>query len=217
MPAQITNFLPHIYFILEGVIVTLKYSTISVVFGLIIGIVLALLKVSKHLSLRLFADAYTSIFRGTPLLIQLSIVYFGIPGLLGVKLSVFAAGIIAFSLNSGAYVSEVIRAGIMAVDKGQTEAAKALGIPSALIMKDIIIPQAIRNIFPSLINELINLIKESALISMIGEMDIMRRAQVVSAETFSYFFPMITAALAYYLMVLLISSIAKILERRLVI
>jgi polar amino acid transport system permease protein len=214
---QITNFLPSAYFIFEGVIITLKYSTISVIFGSIIGVILAILKVSKFKILRFIADAYTSIFRGTPLLIQLSIVYFGFQSLLGVKMSVFAAGIIAFSLNSGAYVSEVIRAGIQAVDKGQTEAAEALGIPQVLIMKDIIIPQAVRNIFPSLINELINLIKESAMISMLGEMDIMRRAQVVSAETFSYFTPMITAALAYYIMVLIISSFAKILEKKLTI
>jgi len=212
---QLTDFLPYIYFILEGGLVTLKYSLVSVFFGLMTGIILAILKVHKNLALRLFADGYTSVFRGTPLLIQLSLIYFALPGLIGIKLSVFAAGVIAFSLNSGAYVSEIIRAGINAVDKGQTEAAKALGIPPILIMKDIILPQAIRNILPSLINELINLIKESAIISMIGEMDLMRRAQVVAAETFSYFTPMITAALCYYVMVLLISSLAKIVEKRL--
>ena len=204
---DLVAFLPHLYFILKGVTVTLKYSVISVCFGLIIGTILAFLKVIDLKILRLAAHAYTSIFRGTPLLIQLTIIYFGLPGLIGLKLSVFSAGVIAFSLNSGAYVSEIIRAGI--------ESAKALGISPILRMKDIILPQAFRSILPALVNELINLVKESCLISVIGEMDLMRRAQVVSAETYTFFTPMLTAAAAYYLMVLIISSFALLLEKRL--
>ena len=156
------KFSPKILFIVEGTLVTLKYSVIAVIFGLVIGVLLALCKVNKNRALRLFADFYTSIFRGTPLLIQLSIIYFASPYLIGVKFTVFMAGAISFSLNSGAYVSEVIRAGINAVDKGQFEAAEALAIPKFLIMKDIILPQAIKNIFPSLTNELINLIKDDS-------------------------------------------------------
>ncbi len=205
---------PQIYFILQGTIVTLQYSISAVCFGLVIGIILAILKVHRNIFLRFLADSYTSIFRGTPLLIQLTIIYFALPGLIGIKLTAFAAGVIAFSLNSGAYVSEVIRAGINSVDKGQVEAAKALGIPPSLIMKDIVLPQAIRNIFPSLINELINLIKESALISTIGEMDLMKRAQIISAESYSFFTPMLIAAASYYILVLLISNIGKFIERR---
>ena len=212
---DLVAFLPHLYFILKGVTVTLKYSVISVCFGLIIGTILAFLKVIDLKILRLAAHAYTSIFRGTPLLIQLTIIYFGLPGLIDLKLSVFSAGVIAFSLNSGAYVSEIIRAGIESVDKGQVEAAKALGISPILRMKDIILPQAFRSILPALVNELINLVKESCLISVIGEMDLMRRAQVVSAETYTFFTPMLTAAAAYYLMVLIISSFALLLEKRL--
>jgi len=215
MFSDLTSFWPSTYFILQGSLVTLKYSAISVCFGLILGVSLAILKVSNKSYLRLMANGYTSIFRGTPLLIQLSIVYFALPGIIGIKLSVFAAGIITFSLNSGAYVSEIIRAGINGVDKGQFEAARALGIPPVMMMKDIIMPQAIRNIMPSLINEFINLIKESALISMIGEMDLMRRAQVVSSETYNFFTPMITAALTYYVMVLIVSKFAQIVEKKL--
>lgn len=214
---DLVAFLPHLYFILKGVTVTLKYSVISVCFGLIIGTILAFLKVIDLKILRLAAHAYTSIFRGTPLLIQLTIIYFGLPGLIGLKLTVFSAGVIAFSLNSGAYVSEIIRAGIESVDKGQVEAAKALGVSPILRMKDIILPQAFRRILPSLVNELINLVKESCLISVIGEMDLMRRAQVVSAETYTFFTPMLTAAAAYYLMVLIISSFALLLEKRIAI
>ena len=211
---QFVAFLPSILFIIQGSVVTLKYSLISVCFGLIIGIFLAILKVSNRVIFRLFANFYTSIFRGTPLLIQLSLIYFGLP-IIGIKLSVFSAGIIAFSLNSGAYVSEIIRAGINSVDKGQFEGAKALGISNVLIMKDIILPQAIRTILPSLVNELINLIKESAIISMIGEMDLTRRAQVVSSETYNFFGPMLVAAVTYYILVFIISIFAKLLEKRL--
>jgi polar amino acid transport system permease protein len=207
----------YFFFIVEGTLITLKYSIIAVIFGLMIGVLLAICKVHKNYILRLMANFYTSIFRGTPLLIQLSIIYFGLPYLIGVKLSVFIAGVISFSLNSGAYVSEIIRAGINAVDKGQVEAAEALAIPKFLIMKDIILPQAIRNIFPSLINELINLIKESAIISILGEMDLMRRAQIVSAETYNYFLPALIAAACYYILIMIISSIAKIIEKKLIV
>lgn len=212
---ELEAFLPHMIFIVKGVFVTLEYSLIAVCIGLVIGVLLAICKVVDVKTLRILAHGYTSIFRGTPLLIQLSIIYFGFPGLLNIQLSVFAAGILAFSMNSGAYVSEIIRAGIESVDKGQTEAAKAIGVPPILRMKDIILPQAFRYILPALVNELINLVKESALISIIGEMDLMRRAQMVSAETYNFFMPMLTAAAAYYFLVLIISSFAMILEKRL--
>ena len=200
-------------FIIQGVGVTLQYSLISVFFGLVIGIVLASLKVSNNHWGRLFANAYTSVFRGTPLLIQLSIIYFGLPSLISLKLSMFVAGVISFSLNSGAYISEIIRAGINSVDRGQFEAARALGIAPSLIMRDIILPQATRVILPSLVNELINMIKESALISIVGGLDLMRRAQVVAAETYSFFAPMLIAALTYYVLVMTISVSGKFLEK----
>lgn len=212
---DLIDFMPQAIFIVKGVGVTLQYSLTSVFFGLILGSLLALCKVLEVRSLRFLAHAYTSIFRGTPILIQLSMVYYALPSLIGVKLNIFFAGVIAFSLNSGAYISEIIRAGIASVNKGQIEAAKALGVSPVLRMKDIILPQAFRYIMPALVNELINLIKESALISVIGGMDLMRRAQAVSAASFDFFTPMLTAALAYYVLVLIISSFAMALEKRL--
>jgi polar amino acid transport system permease protein len=214
MIEHLINIWPSVLFIAEGALITLQYSMISVFFGLIIGIILAISKTSKLAYLRAICHFYTSIFRGTPLLIQLMIIYFLAPNLLGVKLSVFVAGVIAFSLNSGAYVSEIIRAGIESVDKGQFEAAKALGIPTHMAMKDIIFPQALRKILPSLINELVNLLKESAIISVLGEMDLMRRAQIVAAEQFNYFAPMIIAALCYYILVFIFSTLASVLEKK---
>lgn len=204
-----------VLFIIEGSIITLQYSLISVLFGLVVGTILAVFKTSDTALLRYFGMFYTSVFRGTPLLIQLSIVHYLLPQFTGIKTTVFVSGVIAFSFNSGAYVSEIIRAGIESVDKGQMEAAKSLGLNKSHIMKDIILPQAIRNILPSLVNELVNMLKESAIISILGEADLMRRAQIVSSETFDYFTPLLTAAISYYILVLVFSSLAKILERRL--
>jgi polar amino acid transport system permease protein len=203
-----------ILFIVEGSLVTLQYSILSVFLGLFIGAFLAIAKVSQYRILRIFANAYTSIFRGTPLLIQLMIIYNALPQIAGITLSVFASGIIAFSLNSGAYTSEVIKAGIEAVDKGQFEAAKALGIPYHLMMKDIIFPQAIIKILPSLVNELVNVVKESAIISMIGGMDLMRRAQMIASENYDFFTPMMIAAASYYILVMMLSKVAILVEQR---
>lgn len=204
-----------IKYISMGVTVTLKYTIISVTFGLLIGVALSLCKLSKYKTLNYAANIYTSIFRGTPLLVQLSLIYFALPAILNIDLSIFASGIIAFSLNSGAYVSEIIRAGINAVDKGQFEAAKAHGIPYHKMMRDIIMPQAIRKILPSLVNEMINMLKESAIISTIGETDIMRRSQIIAAEQYSYLEPILVAASCYYILVMILSYIAKKLEERL--
>lgn len=204
-----------LYIVPGGIGVTLAYTLISVTLGMIIGSLLAICKVSHISTLNKLASVYTSIFRGTPLLIQLSLIYFAIPGLTGYQMSVFMAGIIAFSLNSGAYVSEIIRAGIESIDKGQFEAAKALGVPYGAMMKDIILPQAVRNILPALVNEVINLLKESAIISTIGGADLMRRAQVVAAEQYSYFGPLLIASGCYYMLVITLTYLAKLLERRL--
>jgi polar amino acid transport system permease protein len=201
-------------FIAKGIPMTLLYSVLSVFFGFFIGAFLAFLKVSNNKFGKFVAEFYTSIFRGTPLLIQLSVIAYAIPPLFNIKLSLLQAGVMAFSLNSGAYVSEIIRAGIQGVDKGQFEAAKSLGIPYFLTMKDIILPQAIRNVLPSLINELINMLKESALISVLGEMDIMRQAQLRSAHTYDYFSPLLIAGLYYYILIFTLSFIAKVVERK---
>ena len=213
--SYLQDIAPSAYFIAQGIFTTFKYGIISVFFGLILGSLTGVYKLSANIIIRNLANFYTSIFRGTPLLIQLSVIYFGIPSITDWKISAFLAGIIAFSLNSGAYISEIIRGGILAIDKGQFEAAKVLNIPKYYIYKDIIAPQIIRNILPSLVNELINMLKESSIISMIGEADLMYRAQLVSAETYRYFTPMLIAAFYYYLMVSALSYISNSLETKL--
>ncbi len=209
------NIIKALTYVPVGIIVTLQYSMISIFFGLIIGSLLALFKVGSSKSLKFLANFYTSIFRGTPLLVQLFFAYFALPSLLNIEISAFTAGIIAFSLNSAAYVSENIKAGIESVDKGQFEAANSLGLTYSMMMIYIIMPQALRNILPSLVNEAINLVKESAIISLIGEADIMRRANILAAEQYSFSEPLFVAALCYYVVVMCMSLLAKILEKRL--
>lgn len=206
---------PSIPYILEGIPITLAYTGVSVCLGLVWGTLLAFCKVGHIAPLKWFATFYTSVFRGTPLLLQLSLIYFASPELIGYKISIWEAGILTFTLNSGAYISEHIRAGINAVDKGQMEAALSLGLSYSLIMKDIILPQAIRNILPSLVNEFSDLLKESALISTIGGADILRRADVVSKATFLYFEPLIIAGALYYILVMILTSAAHLLEKKL--
>lgn len=200
--------------IVTGLGVTLQYAFLSVCLGFLWGTVLALCKVSRSKALSFFANFYTSIFRGTPLILQLALVYYATPSLIDYKITIFEAGIVAFSLNSGAYVSETLKAGIRAIDKGQFEAAHALGLPYGLTMRDIILPQALRSMLPALINEMINMIKESALISTIGGADIMYRAQRVAAEQYTYFEPLLIAGACYYVVIMGLTCLAHKLERR---
>ncbi|HEY2420791.1 MAG TPA: amino acid ABC transporter permease [Neobacillus sp.] len=214
MNLDFSQIVPYIPFILEGIWVTLKFVIISIIFGFVIGTLLSLFKISHNKPLNWIADAYTSIFRGTPLILQLMIIYFAIPQLTGYDISPFLSAILAFGLNSSAYVSEIIRAGIQAVDKGQTEAAQALGIPYRLMMKDLILPQAFKNILPALMNEFITLTKESAIVSTIGYLDLMRRAQVVGADTYRNFEPLIFVGLIYWILVMVLTMAGKVVERR---
>ena len=206
---------PRIPFILGGIPVTLGFTFASLFFGLILAVFLAILKISSIKPLRWIANAYTSVFRGVPLIVTLTLIYFATPQLTGYKIEAFQAGVITFALNSAAYVSETLRAGIMAVDKGQREAAIALGVPYRLMMQDVILPQAFKNILPALVNEFINLLKDSALVSTIGAADLLRRATIVGAETYLYFEPLIIAAIIYYIMVMVLTAAASLLEKRL--
>jgi len=206
---------PSIPYIVGGILETLKFTAISAILGFIWGVVLALFKISTLKPLLWFANAYTSIFRGTPLLLQIALVYYATPQLTGYNIPALLAGVITFTLNSGAYISETIRAGILAVDKGQREAALSLGVPYQPMMSDIILPQALKNILPALVNESIALLKDSALVSTIGVTDLLRRAQVVGAEKYIYFEPLLFAGVIYYLMVMTLTWGGYALERRL--
>ena len=207
--------LPSLPFILGGVVVTLKFTITSLLCGLPLAILLAMMKIGSIRPLRVFANAYTSVFRGTPLLVQLALIYNIVPHLTGYNITTFEAGVLAFSLNSAAYASEVIRGGIQSIDIGQWEAGHALGLSRFQTFHHVIMPLAIRIILPNLVNEFINLLKESALVSTIGEADLLRRTQIIAADKYLYFEPFIIAAAIYYIMVLIIAFISKRLEKSL--
>lgn len=206
---------PSIPYILKGLEVTLKIVAVSALAGFLLGTLLALCKIARIRALNIAADLYTSIFRGTPLVLQLMIIYFGVPQIIGYEIPAFLATVLAFSLNSGAYMSEVIRAGIQAVDKGQTEAKPmALGIPYGKMMRNIIFPQALKNILPALVNEFATLTKESAVVTVIGATDLMRRAYIVGGETFKYLEPLLFVGLIYYMLVIILTLVGKAIEGR---
>lgn len=204
------SFLNQYYkFLITGTINTLLLSLLTVILGLIGGTCLSLLKMSKYKSLQKLAGAYIAFVRGTPLLVQLYLVYYGISGI-----PMFVAGVLAMTLNSSAYIAEIIRAGIMAVDKGQFEASKALGLPSITTYRAIILPQAFKNILPALGNEFIVLIKESAIVSVIGLHDLMYKIDTIRGLTYRPFEPLIVAAVIYFVITYVLSKGVTVLERR---
>ncbi|MDW7671171.1 MAG: amino acid ABC transporter permease [Bacillota bacterium] len=199
---------------LTGTRNTIILAILAVFFGVILGLVLALMRRSKIKPITFLASAYIEFIRGTPLLVQLFIIFYGLPVVTGMRFPDFLAGVIALSLNSAAYVAEIIRAGLQSVDKGQMEAARSLGMTNNLAMRHIIIPQAFKNILPALGNEFIVVIKESAIVSVIGIYDIMRSANIVRGITYRPFEPLIVAAVIYFILTFTLSNLLGVAERR---
>ncbi|PUZ31172.1 ABC transporter permease subunit [Staphylococcus arlettae] len=202
-------------FFLKGIQNTILISIVGVVLGAILGSVLALFKLSKVKPLRWLASAYIEFLRGTPLLVQVFLVYFGSTAVLGWNLSALICGMIALVINCSAYIAEIIRAGINAVDKGQMEAARSLGLSYGQTMKSVILPQAIKNILPALGNEFVTVIKESSIVSVIGVSEIMFNAQVVQGASFDPFTPLLVAAVLYFILTFTLSRIMYFFEGRL--
>lgn len=198
----------------KSVMLTLEFTILSMILGFLLGILLSLVKISRIKCLRRFADIYTSVFRGTPLLVQLMLVYFATPQLLNYQITALEAGVLTFGLNSAAYISESIRGGILSVDKGQWEAAMALGIPKTRLLMNIVFPQAFKNTLPSLVNEGIALLKDSSMVSVIGVADTMRWASLVQSKTFRAFEAYIIAAIIYYILVMALTTLGNYLERK---
>jgi polar amino acid transport system permease protein len=199
-------------FIASGVKITITLLFGGLSLGVSLSIIIAILK-RKNIGVWLI-NSYISLIRGTPLILQLSLVYFALPGVVGIRFTVLEAGIITFALNNSAYMAEILRAGIESVPRGQFEAAETLKIPTFYTWKDIILPQVFADILPAFTNEIIALTKETALIATIGGVDIMRKSQIVAAEKFTYFMPLCTAGLLYYIFVLLVEFLAKKLEKK---
>lgn len=205
------TYLP-LYF--RGAGYTIALSFFSIIFGVLLGSLLAIMKMSNKTIISKLASGYIQVVRGTPLLVQLFIIYYGLY-VINIELPDFASGVITVSLNSAAYIAEIIRAGIQAVEKGQMEAARSIGMSQNTAMRQIIYPQAIKNILPALGNEFITLMKESSIISVVGMRDLMFNAQVVAGATYKPFMPYVLAAVFYFVLTTMASKLLGIFERRL--
>ncbi|SEP73616.1 polar amino acid transport system permease protein [Lachnospiraceae bacterium NE2001] len=185
--------------LLSGIGVTIKVALLAAFMGLIIGFLIALCNLSKKKILNVIGKVYTDVIRGTPSVTQLMIIYFVVFATVNWPKWIIAA--IAFSINSGAYVSEIIRAGILSIDKGQTEAGRSLGLSKTQTMMSIIVPQAVKNIFPAMCNEFITLIKETAIVGYVGLVDIQKAGDFIKSATYEAFMPLIATAIIYFVLI----------------
>lgn len=201
-------------FLMLGLQETLRISSLAVTMGFCIGSLVALARLSRFRILRIASGAYIEFIRGTPLLVQLFILYYGLPQL-GIDLDRRAAAAIGLSINSGAYVAEIVRAGIQSIDRGQMEAARSLGMSGTMAMIHVILPQAFRRVIPPLVNELIMLIKDSSLLSVIALTELMRAGEHIRTRTYKDFEIFTAIALIYFVITYTLSKILGYLERRL--
>jgi len=224
------NSLPQL---LQGASLTVAITVLSVSLGCVIGLAVGLARLSKNKILRLLATAYVDFFRGTPLLVQILIVYFGTPVLLrdvqgflmdnygmpqlitNYAMSRFVAAVIACSLNSGAYIAEIFRAGIQSIERGQMEAARSLGMSHGQAMRYVILPQAFKRVIPPLGNEFIALMKDTSLLSVIGIIELTKAGMLVVAWSYEAFAIYLTVAFIYLIMTFTLSRVVDYLERRL--
>lgn len=210
-----TSFIKSILpILLKGSVMTVELTVITIILGSLLGILLALLRLSKNRVLRILSSFYTWIFRGTPLLLQLFFFYYGLP-FIGIELTPFTAAIIGLGLNCGAYMAEIIRGGIQSIDKGQFEAAKALGFSYCQTMTKIILPQTFKVIIPPVGNEFISILKDTSLVSTIAMVELMRSAQQIYASSFDPISVFLTAAVLYLAMTTVFTTVFGIFERKL--
>ena len=201
---------------LSGLVGTLWISAVVLIFGIILGIFVALLRMTKIKPLNIVAEVYVEILRGTPVLLQLYFFYFLLPDILpALKLSKFACITIALVINSGAYMSEVFRSGIQSIDRGQTEAARSLGLSARQTMMRIILPQAFKNVLPAMCNEFVAVTKETSLASTFYVGDLMTQYQTISGKTYLVIEPLIIIGIIYFVVTFTMSKLITVLERRL--
>ena len=220
------SFLPkYIIYFAQGILYTLLLSIVAVALAVLPALGLALMRLSKNKVLKTLSGAYIALFRSTPLLVQLALIYYGLFGVAGIQLpsiyvlgyinlAQFVPGAVALALNSAAYVAEIFRGGILAVDKGQMEAARSLGLTQWQGMKFVVLPQAIKNILPALANEVITMVKESSICSTYGMMELMWGAKTVAATTYVTLGPYVLAAIIYFCVNFPASKAIEAVERR---
>ena len=208
----------------QGIVCTVSLSALTVVLGFVLALLLAVMRLGKSKILKAIATVYVEVFRATPMVVQIFIIYYivfnGVKVLPGymlfgfIRFERFFPGVVALSLNSGAYLSEIIRSGIQSIDIGQTEAARSLGLSQFQNMQYIILPQAIKNVLPAIANEFVTIIKESAICYTIGVQDIMSAVNAVKGATFSIAEPLLVAAALYFCLTFPTSKIIQHFERK---
>ena len=207
----IWNSLP---LLLAGAGVTIEITAIAVGLGFIFGLITSVCRLTGVKIVQVIAVCYVNIIRGTPMLVQIFLIYFALPMVIGERINPFVAAVAACSINSGAYVSEIFRAGIQSVDKGQMEAGRSLGLSWMQTMRYVILPQAFKHVIPPLGNEFISMTKETSLVSVIGFEELTRRGQLIIAKTYGSFEIWLTVAAIYLVMTLTIARLVSYLERR---
>ena len=204
--------------LVDGLKTTLIITFLAAILGVILGFIVAIIRSAHDKSghfkiLNAVCRVYLTVIRGTPTMIQLLIMNFVIFG--AVSINKVIVGSLAFGINSGAYVAEIVRSGIMSIDQGQTEAGRSLGLNFSQTMRLIIIPQAFKNVLPALVNEFIVLIKETSIIGYIGMMDLTKGAMLIQSRTYNAFWPLLAAAVIYLVLVMFLTFLMNKLERRL--
>ncbi|MBE6015023.1 MAG: amino acid ABC transporter permease [Lachnospiraceae bacterium] len=194
---------------------TLELTFLSLVFASVFGLIFGLFNVSKSRVLHIIANIYINVIRGVPLIVLGFFIYFGVPLATGIKLDGLVAGVIALSLNAGAYMAEIVRGGIQSVDKGQMEAARSLGLSYGKAMRKVVLPQAIRTMIPSIINQFIITLKDTSILSVIGLPELVKQGQIIISRTFESFNVWIIIAIMYLIVINILSFVAKRVERRL--
>lgn len=200
--------------LLEGTVVTLKLVVISLIIAMVIGLISGLMSTSLNRLLRLVATLYVDIIRGTPLLVQVYFIYFGLPVFLDMRIPAMTAGIIAISLNAGAYISEIFRAGINSISNGQHEAARSLGLTRFQTMRLVVLPQATRRMIPTFVNQFIITIKDTSLLSAIGIAELTQSGEIIISSNFRAFEIWGVVGIFYLIIIVLLSRASRFIERR---
>lgn len=210
---NIRNALPYLW---DGLQVTIYIFVIAIIIGFIIGLIVALLRLAPFKVLNWIAKIFVDAIRGTPFIVQLFFIYFGLNSLEYFSMSNTTAGIVTVSINAGAYFSEIIRAGIQSIDKGQTEAARSLGLKSSQNMRYVVLPQAFRRMLPTITNQAIISLKDTSLLSVIGVADLTQRGKVQASQTFDAFSIYLALGVIYFIVIYLLSMLSSFIERKFV-
>ena len=201
--------------LLQGMLITVEVTVISLIIAMFIGLILGIFSITKSKILRFISTVFIDVIRGTPLLVQILFIYFGIPSVVDVTLSAFTAGVIAITLNAAAYLVEIFRAGINSIDKGQMEAGRTIGLSYGQTMRLIILPQAIRRMIPAFVNQFIVSIKDTSLLSAIGLAELTLSGQSIYAVNFRAFEILTVVGILYFIIIYSLSIFSRWLERRL--